>query len=113
VAITKVSAPRSAKVGQTRAITVSLRNTLREETVRIELYQSVPGGFEQVAASTQFVPVRSGNRTSQFSFNYTFSPEDAQIGKVTFKAVAIIENGKDALPADNEAISAPPTTVNP
>jgi len=112
VSISSISAPKTANVGQTKAITVSIRNTRYPETVRIELYRSVAGsGFELISSSTQFIPVRSGNRTTQFSFNYTFRPQDAQTGKVTFRAVVQIENVNDALPADNEAISLPPTVV--
>lgn len=112
VSITRVGAPRSANVGQTRAITISIKNNRYPETVRIELYRSTAGGgFEWIATSTQFVPVRQGNRTTQFSFNYTFSPQDAQAGKVTFKALVFIEGARDAFQADNEAISVPPTTV--
>lgn len=112
VSIIKVAAPRSASVGQTRAITVSIKNNRYPETVRIELYRSVSGGgFELIGVSTQFVPVRSGNRTSQFTFNYTFSPQDAQVGKVTFRAVVVIENANDAFQPDNDAISTPPTVV--
>lgn len=112
VSIANVSAPRAANVGQTKAITISLRNSRYPETVRIELYRSVAGGgFELVSNSTQFIPVRSGNRATQFSFNYTFQPQDAQIGKVTFKAMVFIENANDAAPGDNEAISTPPTAV--
>lgn len=36
---------------------------------------------------TQFVPVHKSNRTTGFDFSYTFTGEDARIGKVTFKAV--------------------------
>jgi PKD repeat protein len=111
VSITRVAAPKSANVGQTREISVSIRNTRYPETVRIELFRSVAGGFELVGTSTQFVPVRSGNRTSQFIFNYTFSPQDAQVGKVTFRAIVTIETGRDAFQADNEAFSVPATVV--
>jgi len=112
VAIMKVAAPRSGNVGQTKTITVSIKNNRYPETVRIELYRSVAGGgFEFIGFSTQFVPVRSGNRTSQFTFKYTFSPQDAQIGKVTFRAIVIIEGANDAFQADNDAISTPPTRV--
>jgi hypothetical protein len=41
---------------------------------------------------------------------YTFIPQDATLGKVTFQAVATILTARDAQPADNTAI-APPTTV--
>ncbi len=112
VSITKIAAPLSANVGQTRPITVSVRNNAYPETVRVDLYKIIAGGNpEWIGMSTQFVPVRSGNRTSQFTFNYTFSLQDAQAGKVTFKAVAFLENTYDAHPADNEAISSHPTIV--
>lgn len=60
-----------------------------------------------VGRLVQDVPVRSSNRTTGFNFSYTFTDEDARIGKVTFTAVATIENVRDALPADNETISLP------
>jgi PKD repeat protein len=112
VSVIKVSAPKSGTVGQTRAITVSIKNTRYPEMVTIEFFRSAPGGgFDFIGSSTQFVPVRSGNRTTNFSLNYTFSPQDAQFGKVTFKAIVHLLNARDAFPADNEAISTPPTVV--
>jgi len=111
VAIAKVSAPMSASSGQTRTITVNIRNKRYPENVEIVLFKSIPGGFQVVGSYIQFVPVRSGNRTSTFTFNYTFTKDDASIEKVTFKAVATIVNARDALPADNEAISYPPTKI--
>ena len=53
-----------------------------------ELFKSVPGRFQQVGVLTQSVPVRPGGRTTDFAFSYTFTADDAQVGKVTFKAVA-------------------------
>jgi len=47
------------------------------------------------------------NGTTEFAFSYTFTADDARVGKVTFKAVANILGARDALPADNEAIAAP------
>jgi PKD repeat protein len=114
VAITRVAAPSSANVGQTRPITVYIKNNRYAETVLLELYKSNPnvaGGFELVGSYTQFVPVRAGNRTSAFTFNYTFTAADLAVGKVTFKAVATIVNGHDAIPSDNELSSSPPTLV--
>jgi hypothetical protein len=110
VAIVRMNAPKSASSGQTRQITVEVRNYITPENVRVNLYKSVPGGFEMIGYSDQTVPVRSGNRTTTFSFNYTFTSGDAQMGKVTFKAVAELLEARDAFPADNEAIS-PPTKV--
>ncbi len=112
VAIVKLMAPQSASAGQTRTISVDIRNTRYEETVEVQFFKSVPGGFEFIGFLRQTVPVRPANRTTQVLFNYTFTNADASIGKVTFKAVAILLDARDALPADNEAISSPPTRVS-
>lgn len=110
--ISRISAPQSANSGQTRAVTVYVKNKSYAETVRIELYRSTPAGLQLIGSYMQFVPARSTNRTVAFTFNYTFTPSDASIGKVSFKAIAVIEGARDALPADNEAISSPPTKVS-
>ena len=110
VAITKFKAPQSASAGQTRQLSVGIKNNRYPETVRVELLKSVTGGyggFQTVGYLDLFVPVRSSNRTTNFDFSYTFTGADAQIGKVTFKAVANLLSGHDALMADNEAISSP------
>ncbi len=113
VAITKVNAPQTAKAGQTRTVTVNIKNTRYEETVEIQLYKSVAGGFQFISLQTVVIPVRSGNRTTAVSFTYTFTSDDATVGKVSFQAIANIVGARDALPADNSAISTPPTNVNP
>jgi PKD repeat protein len=110
VAITKISAPASASAGQSRQIGVEIRNDRYPETVRVDLYKSDPtseGGFRQVESLTQSVPVRPANRTTSFAFNYTFTDEDATVGKVTFKAVATLQGAHDAFLADNQAIASP------
>ncbi len=107
VAITKFKVPQSAAAGQTRQISVGIRNSRYPETVRVELYKSFPSGFQFIGFLEQSVPVRPSNRTTDFNFSYTFTSDDARIGKVTFKAVASIVSGRDAIPADNEAISLP------
>ena len=106
VAITKFTAPQAAKAGQTRQITVDVNSQRYPETVRVQLLKS-GGGFQEIGNLTQSVPVRGANRTTPFSFNYTFTADDAAIGKVTFKAVANLVNARDALTADNEAIASP------
>jgi hypothetical protein len=114
VAITRFVTPSSASAGQTRAISVELRNTRYTETVQVQLLKSVPGsygGFQLVGTLTHEVPA-SRNRTTPFDFNYTFTSEDAAIGKVTFEAIAMIVNARDALSADNTAIALP-TRVRP
>ena len=107
VAITRFAVPVAAASGQTRSITVGITSNRKPEIVTVGLFKSVPGGFQQIAVLQQSVPVRSANRTTNFDFSYTFTAGDAALGKVTFRAVAIIEGGRDALPADNEAIGSP------
>jgi PKD repeat protein len=115
VAITKFTVPNAAKAGQTRSIVVGLNSRRYPEQVEVELFRSVPGdydAYEWVGSLTQEVPVRPMNRTTDFKFSYTFTSDDANVGKVTFKAEAHIWDARDAFPADNEAISLP-TKVNP
>lgn len=111
VAIIRFAVPQSASAGQTRRITVGVNSKRYAETVEVQLLKSVPGGFQFVGSLVQSVPVRSANRATDFNFTYTFTGDDARVGKVTFKAVAFVSGARDALPADNEAI-APPTKVN-
>ena len=108
VAITRFQTPASGMTGRTTKISVDIRSNRYAETVQVELYKSVPGGFQLVATSTQTLPTR--NRVTSLTFSYTFAPQDAVIGKVTFRATVGILGARDALPADNEAIG-PPTKV--
>jgi len=111
VAIIKFTAPTAASSGQTRQLSVGLNSKRYPETVEVQLFKSVPSGYEYVGSRTQSVPVRASNRTTDFNFSYTFTGADAQLGKVTFKAIAFVLGVRDALPADNEAV-APPTKIN-
>jgi len=111
VAITKFQTPQSASMGQTRQITVGIRNTRYPEMVRVELQRSVVGGpfdsFETVGGLRLYVPVRASNRTTDFNFSYVFDGDDALIGKVTFRAIATLDTARDAVAGDNVAISLP------
>jgi hypothetical protein len=107
VAIVRIAVPKTAHVGQTVTITAHVRNTRYPETVQVDLFKSVPGGFEQVDSLTQSVPVRRGNRTTQFTIAYTVTQADGSVGKVSFKAVATILDHRDAFPGDNDLISSP------
>lgn len=106
VGIAKFSTPNSGRVGQTGKIVVSIANRLTPQTVRVELLASVPNGFQYVGTLSLYVPVQK-NKTTDFNFSYSFTPQDAALGKVNFLANAYIENGHDALPGDNQAISLP------
>jgi len=106
VAITKFSTPQSARVGQTRQVSVGITNTRYPERVQVQLFKSnTSGGFDLVGTLTQSVSVASGGQTTPFTFNYTFTGDDASASKVTFMAVATLMNSTDALPADNQAVS--------
>ena len=107
VAVTRFATPNAASSGQTRRIVVSVNSKRYAETVEVQLFRSVPGGLQQFGSLTQFVPMNPKNGTTEFAFSYTVTADDAQIGKVTFKAVANILGARDALPADNEATAAP------
>ena len=110
VAIISLIAPQAASVGQTRQIYVDVSNKRYPEEVQVQLFKSAPGSygnFVLVGTLTQYVPVRSANRTTRFTFSYTFTNDDANVRKVTFKAVASIVGARDALSADNEAIASP------
>jgi PKD repeat protein len=107
VGVAKLVVPQNAAAGQSKPIIVGLSNHRYPETVRIDLYRSAPSGWVYFASSTQSVAVKSGNKTSDFAFNYTFTSDDAALEKVTFRAVATIQNARDALVADNEIISLP------
>jgi hypothetical protein len=112
VSIAKLLAPKTAGVGQKKTITLSIKNNRYTERVRIDLYKSnATGGYDFVNTLTKSVPPQKGNRTTQFSFNYTFTQQDARMGKVTFRAIVTIENARDAFPYDNEIISMPPTII--
>jgi PKD repeat protein len=114
VAITRFSVPNSAKAGQTREITAGVRNSLTPENVQFQLLKGVPGSgaFQLVGTLTQLVPVSNGSKTVPVTMSYTFSQDDAAVGKVTFQIVTQVPGGRDAIPADNTAISSP-TKVNP
>lgn len=105
VAITRFQTPATGMSGKTTKLTVKIQSNRQPETVQVEVFKSVPGGYQLFATSTQTLPAR--NRVSSVAFSYTFTPQDAQIGKVTFRAVVSIVGGRDALPADNEAIGTP------
>jgi PKD repeat protein len=106
VSVAKVGVPQTGNVGQTRQISVGVVNTRYDDNVQVVLLKSVAGGgWQQVGALTQWVPVRGANRTTNFAFSYTFAPEDAVLGKITFQAVAYVQGARDAIPTDNTYIS--------
>jgi PKD domain len=109
VAIAGFDVPRRATVGDTERITVDVISTRYPETVRVTLSRSVGGtSFASVGELTQAVP--AGPRPTRFGFDYTFTPADATLGKVSFQAIADVVGARDALPIDN-GVQAPITIV--
>jgi PKD repeat protein len=110
VSIVRLNVPATAHLGQTIGINVYVKNTRYPENVQVSLFRSSPNsynGYVQVGSSTQEVAVSTTGQTTRFSFNYTITGDDVAMGKITFKASATIIGYRDALPADNELISAP------
>jgi len=107
VVITKLAVPQTGRTGQTRRIVVDVNSKRYAETVEVQLSKSVPGGFQQFGSLTQFVPMNPKGGTTEFAFSYTFTSDDAQIGKVTFRAIAVLAGAREAFPSDNEAIALP------
>lgn len=105
VSITKLVVPQTAQAGKTKTIAVDVKAARYDENVSVQLWRSVPGGFEPIGSSLQLVSARK--QGTSFVFSYTFRPEDKALGKVTFKATASINGARDALPADNEVVALP------
>ena len=98
VGITKLTVPTSACAGQTKQISVSVKNLYYPETVQVDLYKVTQNGLELVGSITQDVPIRPPNRAQVFTYNYTFTSGDAAIGKVNFKAVVTIIRRSGCVP---------------
>jgi hypothetical protein len=105
VRVSTIVVPKKSQVGRTETISVSVANERYAETVHVQLMRGGPNGFDVIATSSQWVPVLRRGRTVAYTFSYTFTPDDAALGRVTFKAVASIGGFQDAIPADNEAIA--------
>lgn len=106
VAVARMAVPETARVGETAAIRVGLANDRYPETVQVQLLKSLPeGGWRQIGVLTRDVPARRGGRTTDFEFDYTFAPEDAELREVSFRAVATILGARDAVRGDNSFVS--------
>jgi len=112
VGITKFDVPTSARDGQQKSITVHVANTRYPEQATVVLYKSGNPYETEVGRLTLTVPARAKGTVS-FPFAYTFTSDDALVGKVTFRAVVELPYPEhDARAADNEVIAIA-TTVNP
>jgi PKD repeat protein len=103
VAITSVSAPKSAKSGQTRSVLVSVVDRRYPETVDVQLYRMDESG--QTLIGDTFLELTVTTKATTVSFPYTFSAADAASGQITFLAIVDIQGHADAIPADNSRIA--------
>ncbi|MDX3662952.1 PKD domain-containing protein [Streptomyces sp. ID05-26A] len=114
VGISKFTVPASARAGEQKQISVQVSNTRYQEKVKTTLYRSGPNGWQEVGTLTIDVPAHP-TRKVKFPFAYTFTPQDAAAGKVSFRAVAEPQLSypvRDSVPGDNEVIAIA-TTVKP
>lgn len=115
VGITKFSVPSSAQVGQQKEITVKVGNTrYLEKNTSVKLYKAKGANLDWVLVGVLERDVAAHpTDTVTFKFTYTFTNEDAALGKATFRAdVSLQAPAWDALPMDNSVIAVA-TTVRP
>lgn len=107
VTVTHMKIHKNMHTGQSRRIEAEVVSNRYDEMVEVHLYKSLAGGaWLPVAAQTQPVPLGL-KKPVTYTFDYVVPAEDAQAGKVTFKAEAVISGLRDALPADNTLLSEP------
>ena len=99
VAVVSISAPKSARSGQTKSIAVSVIDRRYPESVEVQLYRMDDSGQTFLG----YVPLEMAVTTKPTvaSFPYTFTAADGAAGQVTFLARAVILGHADALPTDN------------
>lgn len=99
VSVVGMSAPRTARSGQTRTVAVSVVDRRYPETAELRLYRLDEFGQTMVGSISLELLVSSRATTAEIP--YTFTPDDAALGKVTFLASIEILGHTDALPSDN------------
>jgi hypothetical protein len=105
VSIERFDVPDKARAGDSKSIKVHVANTRYTERVTVKLYKNSGSSWTHVGELTLEVPAHPDS-VVRFPFAYTFTPEDAVVGKVTFRAVAELPYPvRDALGLDNEAVS--------
>lgn len=103
VTVSNVTAPASAKVGETGNVQVSVTNTRYAEDIVVELLRRRSDGYHSVVGTVRQHVAKDG--TVVVPFTYTYSADDAALGKATLKARVRIEGRDDNNPADNERVA--------
>ncbi|SDO39432.1 hypothetical protein SAMN05421507_102391 [Lentzea jiangxiensis] len=103
VTVSNVVAPASAKVGETGQVVVSVTNTRYDEAVVVELLRRRADGYHTVVGTARRTVAKDG--TEVVSFPYTYSADDAALGKATLKARVRLDGRDDNNPTDNERVA--------
>lgn len=102
VTVSNVAAPATAKVGEAGHIEVSVTSTRYAEDVVVELLRRRSDGYHDVVGTVRQRVEKDS--TAVMPFTYTYSADDAALGKATLKARARIYKRDDNNPADNERV---------
>jgi len=108
VRLIRIAAPTRARAGGEAKVVVVVESRHKAEIAQIELFRQ--RGFREwqhVGLQTRPVPAR---RRVEVAFPVSFDDADAEVGHVTFSALATLVGASDATPDDN-ALTAPPTLV--
>jgi hypothetical protein len=116
VSVSALTVPTSARAGQTKPVKAFIANIRSEDDVTVTFYRVGQNGEsdKEIGRLTQRVPV-SLTGTTEFPFAYTYRPEDATAGHVTFRVRAEVAGygwSGDDKGDDNEA-RATTTSVRP
>lgn len=116
VSVTGLTVASSARAGQTKSIKAFVVNTRTDDNVVVTLYRVGANGQgeKEIGHHTQRIPASPTGRT-EFPFAYTYTPEDAAAGQVTFRVRAEVAGygyRGDDKGDDNEA-RATTTSVRP
>jgi PKD domain len=108
VALTRIVAPTHARAGGEAKVVVVVESRHKAEIAQVELFRQ--GGVREWRhAGLQTRPVPANGRV-EVAFPVSFDDADAEVGHVTFSALATLVGASDATPDDN-ALTAPPTIV--
>ncbi|MCX2947066.1 PKD domain-containing protein [Lentzea sp. NEAU-D7] len=100
VTVSNVVAPATATAGETGRVEVSVTSTRYAEGIVVDLLRRRPDGYHDVVGTVRGQVAKDG--TVVLPFSYTYSAQDAALGKVTLKARVRLDGRDDNNPGDNE-----------
>ncbi|MGW6447375.1 hypothetical protein [Lentzea sp. NPDC055074] len=102
VMVSDVAGPATATVGETGRVAVSVTSTRYAEAVVVELLRRRWDGYHDVVGTVRGQVAEDG--TLVVPFDYTYSADDAALGKATLKARVRLDGRDDNNPVDNERV---------